>query len=203
MGKETSSSTALVIILHEIYGVNDHIHFFSEMLIKEGFDVLIPNLIHRESFSYEQEELAYQYFMNEIGFEKSLREVEEIVKTNKAEYDQIFVIGFSIGATIAWMCSEYNINGVIGYYGSRIRNHKEIEPRCPTLLFFADRERSFNVMDLDMDLKKKKNTLIKIIEAEHGFMNPFYKTYDSKEFTNCVEISIEFLEQMQIDKGIC
>ncbi|WP_454190928.1 dienelactone hydrolase family protein [Paenibacillus sp. Marseille-Q7038] len=196
MSREISASRDLVIILHEIYGVNDHIHFFSEMLIKEGFDVLVPNLSHRDSFSYEQEEFAYQYFMNEVGFEKSLREVEEIVKTNKAEYDQIFIIGFSIGATIAWMCSEYDINGVIGYYGSRIRNHKEIEPRCPTLLFFADREKSCNVLDLETDLKQKRNTLIKTIEAEHGFMNPFYKTYNFKEFKNCVELSIEFLKQI-------
>ena len=132
--------------------------------------------------------------MNEIGFEKSLREVEEIIKINKAEYDQVFIIGFSIGATIAWMCSEHDINGIIGYYGSRIRDHKEIEPRCPALLFFPARERSFNVKNLEMYLKKKKNTLIKIIEAEHGFMNPFYRTYDCNECKNCVEISLEFLK---------
>lgn len=181
-------------MLHEIYGVNDHIHFFSEILINEGFDVLVPNLIHRDSFSYDHEDLAYQYFMNEIGFEKSVREVEKIIKINKAEYDQVFIIGFSIGATIAWMCSEYDINGVIGYYGSRIRDYKEIVPRRPALLFFPTKEKSFNVTDLEIDLNKKKNTLIKIIEAEHGFMNPFYRTYDSKECNNCVEISLEFLK---------
>ncbi|WP_160036831.1 dienelactone hydrolase family protein [Paenibacillus sp. An7] len=194
MSKETSSSRALVIVLHEIYGVNDHIHFFSEILINEGFDVLVPNLIHRDSFSYDHEDIAYQYFVNEIGFKKSVREVEGIIKVKKAEYDQVFIIGFSIGATIAWMCSEYDINGVIGYYGSRIRDYKEIEPSCPALLFFPTKEKSFNVTDLEMDLKEKKYTLIKIIEAEHGFMNPFYRTYDSKESNNCIEISLEFLK---------
>lgn len=194
---EQSLRRPLVIILHEIYGVNDHICLFKELIIKQGFDVLVPNLIYRDPFSYDQEDIAYQYFMNEIGFTQSLREVKEIVKTNKKKYDQIFIIGFSIGATIAWMCSEYEINGVIGYYGSRIRNHKEINPKCPTLLFFPTRERSFKVVDLEMDLMKKKNTLIKIIEAKHGFMNPFYRTFNFKESKKCVEVSIKFLKQVQ------
>ncbi|WP_211748660.1 dienelactone hydrolase family protein [Paenibacillus sp. Marseille-Q4541] len=200
MSKE-SSRRSLVIILHEIYGVNDHIQFFSEMIVKEGFDVLIPNLIHRDSFSYDQEEIAYQYYMNEIGFEKSLREVKEIVKENKEKYDQILIMGFSIGATIAWMLSEYEVGGIIGYYGSRIRNHKEIEPKCPVLLFFPNREKSFNVMDVEQELKKKKNTLTKIVEAEHGFMNPFHQNYNFEQFKNCVKSSIEFLKQIEGNIG--
>jgi dienelactone hydrolase len=196
MNKE-SSSRSLVVILHEIYGINDHIHLFSEMIIKEGFDVLVPNLIQKDSFSYDQEENAYQYFMNEIGFERSLKEVKKILEVNKEKYDQIFIIGFSIGATIAWMCSEYEVEGIIGYYGSRIRNHTEIKPKCPVLLFFSNKEKSFNVVNLEQDLKTKNNTLIKIVDAEHGFMNPFYKTYNSKEFKNCVESSIEFLKRIE------
>ncbi|OAB40394.1 dienelactone hydrolase family protein [Paenibacillus antarcticus] len=188
---------SLVIILHEIYGVNNHIQLFSEMIMNQGFDVLVPDLIHRDSFSYDQEETAYEYFMNEIGFESSLREVKEVVEVNKEKYDQIFIIGFSVGATIAWMCSEYEVEGIIGYYGSRIRNYKDIEPKCPVLLFFANNERSFNVLDLEQELKLKKNTLIKIIEAEHGYMNPFYLTHNIKEYKNCIESSLNFLEQIE------
>ncbi|WP_223070553.1 dienelactone hydrolase family protein [Paenibacillus caui] len=197
-----SSSTSLVIILHEIYGINDHIKFFRDVMIKEGFDVLTPNLLHKESFSYEQEDKAYHYFMNEIGFHKSLHEVKQIVKVNREKYDQIYIIGFSVGATIAWMSSEDEIDGIIGYYGSRIRNHVEIEPRCPTLLFFSKNEKSFNVLDLEKKLKTKKKTIIEIIEAEHGFMNPFYKTYKSKEYRDCIEISIDFLKRIAEGSGI-
>nr|WP_256224164.1 dienelactone hydrolase family protein [Paenibacillus sp. 1_12] len=132
-----------------------------------------------------------------MGFDKSLHEVKQIVNVNREKYDQIYIIGFSIGATIAWMSSEYDVDGVIGYYGSRIRNHVEIEPRCPTLLFFSRNEKSFNVLDLEIKLKTKNKTVLEIIEAEHGFMNPFYKTYKSKEYRDCILISFEFLKQIE------
>ncbi|OAB38388.1 dienelactone hydrolase family protein [Paenibacillus glacialis] len=190
---------SLVIILHEIYGVNDHIQCISEVMINEGFDVLTPNLLNRDSFSYHEEDAAYHYFMNEVGFNKSIDEVNRIVQENREKYEQIFIIGFSIGATMAWISSEYEVDGVIGYYGSRIRNHVEIEPRCPNLLFFARNEKSFDVSDLEMKLKTKKNTVIEIIEAEHGFMNPFHTTHKPKEYRDCIEVSIDFLKR--IEKG--
>ncbi|MDZ7543973.1 hypothetical protein GNF83_22995, partial [Clostridium perfringens] len=126
-----------------------------------------------ESFSYDQEDKAYHYFMNEIGFTRALNEVINIVNLNREKYDHIFIIGFSIGATIAWMSSEYGVDGIIGFYGSRIRNHVEIEPSCTTLLFFARHEKSFCVLDLEEKLRTKQNTSVEIIEAEHGFMNPY------------------------------
>ncbi|MCR8630132.1 dienelactone hydrolase family protein [Paenibacillus radicis (ex Xue et al. 2023)] len=197
-----SSRNSLVIILHEIYGVNDHINFFSHEIINEGFDVLTPNLLHRESFPYDQEEKAYQYFTNEIGFNKSLLDVKQLVKVNREKYDKIYIIGFSIGATIAWMSSEYEVDGIIGFYGSRIRNHVDIEPSCPNLLFFSKNEKSFNVLDLERKLKSKNKTVLNIIEAEHGFMNPFYKSYKPKEYRDCMENSIDFLNRIEEGAGI-
>lgn len=35
----------------------------------------VPNLIGREAFSYDQEDQAYHYFMNEIGFAGAHRHV--------------------------------------------------------------------------------------------------------------------------------
>lgn len=187
---------SLVIILHEIYGINDHINFYSEKMIEEGFDVLSPNLIDRESFSYDQEDEAYHYFIQEIGFTRSVDEVSKIVNLNRQKYERIFIIGFSIGATIAWMSSVYEVDGIVGFYGSRIRNYVEIQPNCPTLLFFARHEKSCNVIDLAKELSIKKNTYLEIIEAEHGFMNPYYNAYNSKEYVECMKKCTGFLKQI-------
>ncbi|BFH64787.1 dienelactone hydrolase family protein [Paenibacillus azoreducens] len=191
------SPQSLVIILHEIYGINDHIRFFSDELTKEGFDVIAPNLLDRGAFPYEEEEQAYQYFVNEIGFDQSLHKVKQIVEEQRKKYNRIYIIGFSIGATTAWRSSECGVDGVIGYYGSRIRNYSEVEPECPTLLFFSQHEKSFNVMDLAEKLETKKMTDIEIVEAEHGFMNPFHKAYKPEEYKKCMEASLHFLGKIQ------
>lgn len=198
---QDKSRRSLVIILHEIYGINNHINAFSDRMIKEGFDVLSPNLIGRESFSYDQEEQAYHYFIQEIGFTRALNEVLTIVERNREKYEHIFIIGFSIGATVAWMSSEHGVDGVVGFYGSRIRNYAEIEPSCATLLFFAKHEKSFQVLDVEEKLKTKKNALLEIIDAEHGFMNPYHHTFNYNEYVECMKKCTDFLKQIEEGTG--
>ncbi|MBB6635195.1 dienelactone hydrolase family protein [Cohnella thailandensis] len=191
----TRRERSLVITLHEIYGVNDHIAAFNETLEKEGFDTLIPNLLGRESFAYGQAEEAYAYFMREIGFDGALEAIRPIIAENKAKDRRVYVAGFSIGATLAWRCSEFEVDGVLGYYGSRIRSYPEIEPSCPALLFFASKE-SFDVAELAGRLKKKRNAAVEILNAEHGFMNPFCPAFDSSAHRYCMEQSLEFLKRL-------
>jgi dienelactone hydrolase len=188
----------LAIILHEIYGINDHIHYYKNVLTSKGFEVICPHLLGRESFPYEREEEAYHYFMNEVGFPKAMDEVKRLIHENREKYERIFIIGFSAGATIAWACSESKseVDGIVGYYGSRIRNYMDTEPACPTLLFFPAHEKSFDVLDLERKLQTKKNTAVEIIEAEHGFMNPYYTTYNPIESTKCIKKSIHFLRDI-------
>ncbi|WP_018757225.1 dienelactone hydrolase family protein [Paenibacillus terrigena] len=186
---------ALVIILHEIYGVNDHTYYYRDMLVQEGYDVLTPDLLHGQAFTYDQDEQAYHFFVNEIGFDQTAAEVKQMVLANRERYDRIFLMGFSVGATLAWMNSEIGVDGIIGFYGSRIRNHLYIVPECPALLFFANHEKSFDVLALAERLQGKSNTTIEVIEGEHGFMNPFHPAYKSDESMTCIAVTKEFLHK--------
>ncbi|RUS45195.1 dienelactone hydrolase family protein [Cohnella sp. AR92] len=190
-----SEERALVLVLHEIYGVNDHIRAFDEALTKAGYDTISPNLLGRECFSYEQEEEAYSFFMNEIGFDRALQAIKPIIEENRDSYRRIYIVGFSIGATLAWRCSEYGIDGVVGYYGSRIRSYMEVDPQCPALLIFASRERSFDASELASRLRKKRNTEAEVFGAGHGFMNPFHPAFDSAGYRRGLDRTLEFLVQ--------
>ena len=44
--------------------------------------------------------------MNDIGFEKGFAQVQNLLLELKDTYKEIHIVGFSIGATIAWLCSE-------------------------------------------------------------------------------------------------
>ena len=65
-----------------------------------------PNLLNLENaFSYTKAEAAYNTFINMGGFE-AYSEINSLASGLKAAYSNIFLIGFSVGATIAWRCSE-------------------------------------------------------------------------------------------------
>lgn len=155
-----------VIIIHEVYGVTENIRKLATELEKKGFKVILPSL-YSDNYSGTIEEYSYKKYFSEVGFEKSIRSIDRIIEENSK--NNIFIIGFSIGATLAWMKSaDARVKGIIGFYGSRIRNYLRISPCIPTRLFFCDEE-SFEVENLIVELKKKQNTEVTKISGAHGF----------------------------------
>lgn len=185
-----------IIVIHEIYGVNEHINSFCKKLRSYNFDVFCPNLLINESvFEYSQEQIAYDNFLENIGFKNAKSNVANLIKSLKHNYDEVFLVGFSVGATIAWLCSaEEGVSGVVGYYGSRIRDYVELEPGCPTLLFFPLEEHSFHVDELIGKLTSK-NSIAKKLSGVHGFSDPYSSHYNEESAKRAFSEMIDFIEQ--------
>lgn len=84
--------------------------------------------------------LPMTIFNREVGF-ACYQTIVAQLRQLKQTYRQVFIMGFSVGATIAWRCSETPwCDGIIGCYGSRIRDYLELQPACPVLLLFAEQD---------------------------------------------------------------
>ncbi|WP_026583627.1 dienelactone hydrolase family protein [Bacillus sp. J33] len=172
-------SNTVIIVVHEIYGINRHMKNVCQSLSEKKFDVICPNLLKQEEpFNYSQEEAAYQNFMENIGFTNASDKIKSVVFDMKDKYEKVYIAGFSVGATIAWLCSEVDcLDGIVGYYGSRIRSYLGINPLCPTMLFFPEREQSFHVDELILSLKEKNIEVYKF-SGQHGFSDPYSPKYN-------------------------
>lgn len=193
-----NNSNSVIIILHEIYGINQHIQMVCEKFSNDGYDIICPNLINlSEPFSYDLEEEAYKHFMNNIGFDSAVKQVKQLIVEAKKQYKHVYLLGYSIGATIAWICSgeEKMCNGIIGYYGSRIRDYINITPKCPVLLIFPAEESSFNVQEL-VDSLRKRDTDAYMLNGKHGFSNPFSKDYCRQSSKEAERLVDEFLNHI-------
>ncbi|MGE7094210.1 dienelactone hydrolase family protein [Lysinibacillus sp. NPDC048646] len=167
-----------IFILHEIYGVND---FIREQALAYNDAYTDVECIHFYSdekiFSYTQEEEAYAHFTNEIGFDAPLKILARKLKTAIQQYDKVLVIGFSIGATIAWRLSTLPLHRVVCVYGSRIRQYLDLQPSCPTLILLPSHEKSFNVQDLKQALNHIQYVQTIQFPGEHGFMDCYNSAY--------------------------
>lgn len=188
-----------VVILHEIYGLNDFIEELCISYQQKGYAVFAPNLLKREiTFAYEQEAEAYTYFNQQVGF-KIVKQVERLINDLKEEYEQVIVIGFSVGATLAWLCCENsNCAAVVCFYGSRIRDYLHLQPVCPALVLFAS-EDLFEVDKVIELLSGKANLESKKITGRHGFMDSYGKNFSftaNLEAQKSVELFLAELETM-------
>lgn len=195
-----NNSDTVIIVLHEIYGINKHIVHVCEKLSKYKYDIIAPNLLNgREPFSYDQETIAYHYFMSSVGFEGAFNQVKEVLHNVRANYKKVYVFGYSVGATLAWLCSETGLCDLnIGFYGSRIRDYLAIEPKCPVLLLFPDEEKTFDVDDLISHLGDFGNIQAEKLYGQHGFADPFSQSYNEElSIKSCMKI-ISFVKKYKM-----
>jgi dienelactone hydrolase len=195
MFSDIKGHDTLIIVLHEIYGINRHIEEVCKHFSQCGYDVECPDIIDR-SFEYSEQEIAYRYFIDNIGFEAGFKEVNKLVLEYKSSYKNIFIVGFSIGATIAWLCSGVNdfCSGIICVYGSRIRDYTHVIPKCPILLIFPTCESSFDVGSLT-GILKDKNVETHILKGEHGFANPYSAVYNEQSSIKLYTLMEEFIQK--------
>jgi dienelactone hydrolase len=99
------------------------------------------------------------------------------------------MIGFSVGATIAWRCCEnLKCDGIVCCYGSRIRDYLLLQPCCPVLLLFAEQD-SFDVDSVIMKLQGKSNVERYKLKASHGFMDQYSGQFNMEQ----TQISKEYI----------
>lgn len=198
MQKTGDNHQAAIIIVHEIYGVNPFIKDLCADFKRQGYDVFCPNLLNGDVFAYEEEQKAYTYFNETVGFD-CYQAIVKLIGQLKQTYSRVFVMGFSVGATIAWRCSETpDCDGIIGCYGSRIRDYLQLNPVCPVLLLFAEQD-SFDVSDVVRQVDKKANVSVHLLQAGHGYMDHQSKFYNAVQARRSKTLIGEFLIKHQAE----
>lgn len=188
-----------IFILHEIYGVNDFIKEQGQTYSDSNTSVecisLYPN---GKVFSYNHEKEAYQYFTQEIGFDRPLEQLTLLLLKAKAQYDEVVLIGFSVGATLAWRLSNLPIHRIICIYGSRIRQYLDVHPTCPTLVILPSNERSFDVNEFKKAIERLPFVQTSQLSGQHGFMDRNNSNYFQNSYLQAQSDINHFLHKEQL-----
>ncbi|WP_088105859.1 dienelactone hydrolase family protein [Halalkalibacter urbisdiaboli] len=189
-------SDKAIIVVHEIYGINQHMKQICQAMSEYNVDVFCPNLLTRNiSFDYTEEKIAYRNFTENIGFHYASNKIKTTISLLKDDYKKVYMVGFSVGATVAWLCSQEEcLDGIVGYYGSRIRDYSNIHPSCPTMLFFPQTESSF-IVDEFIPTIKDKNVKIHKFNGKHGFSDPYSPYYHEKSAQQAFHEMVNFFQR--------
>lgn len=142
--------------------------------------VVSPYGDERPRFGSEME--AYAAFSARTSIGKYAEELAAQLRARPVE----LALGFSVGASALWLClAEAGLASclprrAILYYGSRIRQHAQLTPACPTRLVFAEREAAFDPAELAARLRTQGHDATVIPGSAHGFMNPLSPGYDAR-----------------------
>lgn len=93
-----------------------------------------------------------------------------------AQDEPAFIIGFSVGASAAWVhaasprCHPASVATL--FYGSRIRDHADLVPAVATTVVLAEKEPSFDPVELVKAIHRERVRAFIEPGTSHGFMNP-------------------------------
>jgi hypothetical protein len=126
----------------------------------------------------------YDVFCQQVGIEKYCQIVAQQISQLP---DQPFIaIGESVGATALWcntpILKTPNCFGAICLYGSRIRDHLNIEPGCKTHLIFSSDEKYFLTPTVETQLNDNVNINLDTVALPHGFASPGHSSFDQMVF---------------------
>lgn len=165
------------IIATDIHGVTTEIRALFAPIASEAIFVS-PWDTAACPFTNEQEAVAA--FISQHGFASYAAKIAAA-----ADQAPAYIIGFSVGATAAWLYSASAACNPLSkaslFYGSRIRDYCSLVPKCNITAIFAEIEPSFAPQQLIGNIASKQVGALVEPGTSHGFMNPRSANFAPKQ----------------------
>ena len=107
---------------------------------------------------------------------------------------RVGIVGYCWGGFLAWMASA-RIAGLacaVPYYGGGIPDHAEIEPRCPVMAHFGERDSMIPVEGVRQLMARHPDQRIFVYAADHGFNCEQRASFDAPAATLARARTLEF-----------
>ena len=195
-----------IVLIQEIFGVNEHIRSVGKKFSNQGYLVWIPEIYHRLEkdieLSYSSDDIIVgKEYKEKLGWELPVMDIVSCIANLKVDHN-VATVGFCYGGSLSWKsaCLAYGLDAAICFYGSQIPDFLDKEPRCPTLIHLGEKDMSIDkdtqkqiinhadkcAVDIDVHLYNN---------ADHGFFCEQREAFDKSATELSFKRTLEFLEE--------
>ncbi len=176
-----------VIVIHEWWGLNDHIRHYADRLARIGLAALAVDLYGGNVASTREQAQAYMKSVDPAIATATLKAAADYLKSEPTiKARRRGVIGWCFGGTwsLNTALAVKDLDAAVVYYGFVPTDESTLKHlKAPLLAFFGTKDPgipSATVDAFESTLKKlgKEATIVRV-EAGHAFANPSGETYDS------------------------
>jgi carboxymethylenebutenolidase len=190
-----------VVVIQEIFGVNEHIRDVADRFAREGYVAVAPALFDRAEPGFDADygpESAGKgrSFVQKIGYPAMLRDVDAAREAVKAA-GPVAIVGFCLGGSVAFNAAT-DLDGftaAVGYYGGRIAQDADKKPRCPTMLHFGDQDQSIPMDAVESIKQKRPDVEVFVYHAGHGFNCDHRSAYEPESAKLAWSRTLSHLQQ--------
>ena len=189
-----------VVVLQEIWGVNDHIRRVADGYAADGYAALAPALFDRVERDLAMDEYTAETrargfaAMQKVNHDEAILDIATAADSLSAA-GKVAVVGFCFGGRLAWLAAARvpGLSGSVAYYGGGIPGMAAEQPRCPVIFHFGERDQHIPVASVQEFSKAHPTLPVYMYPADHGFNCDQRGSYDAPSAKLARERTLEFL----------
>ncbi len=188
-----------VVIMHEAFGMNDHIRDMCGRTAAEGYLALAPALYDRvekgvEVPGYGDEDLARgRELRRGVEWEPAVADMKTVMGLAR-EAGAVGVVGYCWGGSLAWLAAtRCGADAAVSYYGGQIVQFIDERPGCPFLAHFAEHDVHVPPESAATVRRRHPGVPVYTYDANHGFNCDRRDDYDAEAAALARTRTFEFL----------
>ena len=188
-----------LVILQEIFGVNNHIREVTDLFAKKGYLAIAPSLFDRKErnveLSYDEQGVLKGRKLKDLCNEEALKDIEASISLVSSA-GKVGVVGYCWGGSLSWRIADQSneLSGCVSYYGGDIPKLKHCNPKCNFLSHFGELDQSIPIEDIKSFKQFKPEVEIFTYPAHHGFNCNHRKQYNEVSARVALDRTIKFFE---------
>ena len=165
-----------VVVVQEIFGVNEHIRSICDRLASEGYVAIAPALFDRTERGFEcgyspDEVARARAFIADADWDAFVRDTEA-ARAAVADIGKVGVVGFCMGGTVAFLAATrlQGFSAASGFYGGKIHSFADEPPKCATQLHFGAEDQGIPLSNVEIVKAARPDCDVHVYDgAGHGF----------------------------------
>jgi carboxymethylenebutenolidase len=200
LAKPAGTPKGGIVVVQEIFGVNQHIRKVTDFFANQGYLALAPRFFDHIKpgieLGYTPDTIAEGrgYVMTPGFTDKAVQDVDAAMQElKKRGAKKVGVTGYCWGGTISWLAAtRLKPDAVSGYYGGGIHGARSEKPTVPTQLHFGDKDMHIPMTHVNELRQLHPNVQIFDYPADHGFHCDERGSWDAAASKQAMARTLEF-----------
>lgn len=193
----------MVLVIHEIFGVHEHIKDICRRFAKEGYSAVAPALFARQGDVSQIQDIQQiiDQVVSKVPDEQVIEDLNATQRwaatEHRADPERVAVVGFCWGGRMAWVYTAYNrdVTAAAAFYGRIEGESTAMTPRhpldfagalkAPVIGFYGGQDTgisldSIGAMRTSLEVVEDPSRINIYPDAEHGFFADYRPSYNEQ-----------------------
>ncbi len=194
-------ATRGLVVIQEIFGVNDHIRSVVDRYAALGYHAIAPAVFDRVERGVELDYTAEgieagRALRGGLDDDETLLDMAAAIARVEGS-GPVGLVGYCFGGSMAWLAAHaLPVDAAVGYYGGQVTAFLDRDPHAPIMLHFGALDANIPVDGVSAITDRYPRVPMHVYpDAEHGFNCDARGSYHAESAALALDRTLAFLDE--------